>query len=212
MGKKMLILLLAFSTFLSLTACGLDYRYSLDEDKHNKIEVILKNDEPSCIIYQDSDYGFVGSTSLFSVNTYKTEDGYYLSYEDDVLLSWNGYRYVWYIDEYYSYTADSPLFIYNNRLEWVYFHEDYDYFTDIFIIENCDSEIIWNEIFDSKKTNVDFAPQSKIIIYSKQCPRIKTTLEIAFIENQWYLYLPGSQEIWTPSDKFINILSDNRLI
>ena len=212
MKKKILILLLVFWTFLFLTSCGLDYRYSLDKNKHNRIDVIMENDEPTSIIYQDSNYVFVGSTNFFSVNTYNTEDGYCLSYEDDILLSWNGHRYVWYIDEYYSYTTDTPLFIYNSRLEWVYFHENYDYFSDTFVIDNSGSEIIWNDIFISKQTNIDFVSQYKISLYSKQCPRIKTSLEIAFIENQWYLYLPGSQEIWVPSDKFITILSDNSLI
>lgn len=210
--KKVVLLTLITCMLLTLSSCGLDYRHSLDKNKQNKIEVIIEDDDTSYIVYQESKYVFVGSTNLFSVDTYKTEDGYYLSYEDDILLSWNGYRYVWYIDEYYSYSATTPLFIYNSRLGWVYFHENYDYFSDTFIIDGTDSEIVWDEIFVSTHTNVDFVSQYKINLYSKQCPRIKTSLEIAFIEDQWYLYLPDSQEIWIPSDRFITILSDNGII
>lgn len=212
MFKKGLILIWIISMFLTLSSCGLDYRHSIDKNKHNEIEVIMEDDDTSYLVYQDNKYVFVGSTNFFSVNTYETEDGYYLSYEDDILLSWNGYKYVWYIDEYYSYTADTPLFIYNSRLEWVYFHEDYDYFSDTFVVGNTNSEIVWNDVFLSTVKNVDFAPQYKIYLCSKQCPRIKTSLEIAFIEDQWYLHLPDSQEIWIPSDRFITILSDNGII
>lgn len=212
MAKKSVILMLVLAALLSLTSCGLDYRYSLDENRHNQIDVVLEEDQPSHLIYQDSNYVFAGTTSLFSVDTYKTDDGYYLSYEDDVMLSWNGYRYIWYIDEYYSYASNNPLFIYNSRLHQVYFREDYDYATDVFMIENCDTEIVWNHIFHSKTSNIDFAPQMEVCVYSKQCSRIKTTLEMAFIEDQWYLCVPNSQEIWSASDEFIKILSENGLI
>lgn len=211
MFKKVLILTWILSLLLTLSSCGLDYRHSLDENKHNKIEVIIE-DDASYIVYQDNNYVLVGSSNLFSVSTYKTEDGYYLTYDDDILLSWNGNRYIWYIDEYYSYTADEPLFIYNSRLGWIYFREDYDYTSDTFVIDGSESEIIWNNIFISNQTDVDFIPQCKVSIYSKQCPRIKTSLEMAFVGDQWYIRFPDSQKVWIPSDEFITILSNSGII
>lgn len=210
MFKKSLILTCILFLLLTLSSCGLDYRYSLDENKHNKIEVIIE-DDASYIVYQDNNYVLVGSSSLFSVSTYKTEDGYYLTY-DDILLSWNGNRYIWYIDEYYSYTADEPLFIYNSRLEWVYFREDYDYTSDTFVIDGSESEIIWNNIFISNPTDVDFIPQCIVSIYSKQCPRIRTSLEMAFVGNQWYLRFSDTQKVCIPSDEFLQILSNDGII
>ena len=133
-------------------------------------------------------------------------------YEDDTLLSWNGNRYIWYIDEYYSYSSDKPLFIYNSRLKFVYFREDYDYNSDIFVIEGTNSEIIWKDIFEFTEANVDFTTQTNVCIYSKQCPRIKTSLELAFVGEQGFVRFPDSQEIWILSDEFLKILSDNGII
>lgn len=212
MFKKSIVLIWTLSLILTLSSCGLDYRYSLDENKHNKIEVIMEDEDMTSLIYQDTGYYFVGSTNFFSVMTYETEDGYYLSYKDDTLLSWNGSRYIWYIDEYYSYTADDPLFIYNNRLQWVYFHEDYDYALDTFVVEGTNSEIIWNDIFDFTEANVNFTTQTNVCIYSKQCPRIKTSLELSFVDARWYVRYSDSQEIWIPSYEFLKILSDNGII
>ena len=212
MFKKNIVLILIISSILSLSSCGLDYRHSLDENKHNKIEVVMEDEDVTSLIYQDTGYYFVGSTNFFSVMTYETEDGYYFSFEDDTLLSWNGNRYIWYIDEYYSYTVDNPLFIYNSRLKWVYFREDYDYKLDTFVVEGADSEIVWTNIFDSVAKDVDFTSQKNVGMYSKQCPRIKTSLELSFVDGQWFVRCSDSKTIWIPSDEFLNTLSNNGII
>ncbi len=211
MSKRITVVIVTLIIVLLCSSCGLDYRYSLDEDKHNKIQVEQENENTTYFIYQDSKYVFDESKNIFNVITYETEDGYYLSYEDDVLISWNGYRYVWYIDEYYSYTAEAPLFIYNCRLEQVYFLETYDPLFDTFIIEGSDSEIVLNDSFTSTHANVDFVSQHKITLYSKQCQRIKTLIDVAVIDNQWYLRFPDSQEIWVASDAFVAIIKENNL-
>lgn len=212
MFKKNIVLILIITSILSLSSCGLDYRYSLDENKHNKIEVVMEDEDVTSLIYQDTGYYFVGSTNFFSVMTYETEDGYYLSFEDDTLLSWNGNRYIWYIDEYYSYAIDKPLFIYNSRLKWVYFREDYDYKLDTFVVEGADQEIVWTNIFDSAAKDVDFTPQKNVGMHSKQCPRIKTSLELSFVDGQWFVRCSDSKEIWIPSDEFLKSLSNNGII
>ena len=212
MLKKSILLIWILSLLFTLSSCGLDYRHSLDENKHNKIVVIMEDEDTTSLIYQDNEYDFVGTTNLFHVMTYKAEDGYYLTYKDDVLLSWNGNRYIWYIDEFYSYAADEPLFIYNSRLEWVYFRKDYDYTLDTFVSDGTNLEIIWSDIFYSPETNIDFTPQTNVSIYSQQCPRIRTSLELAFVDGQWYVRRADSQEIWILSDEFLKILSDNEII
>lgn len=211
MAKKGLILILITIILLTLTSCGLDYRYSLDEDLHDQIECVWGEDNPSYIIYQNVKYIFVGTTNLFHVDTYKVDVNHYKSY-DDILLSWNGYRYIWYIDEYYSYTQENPLFIYNKRIGDVYFREDYNYFSDTFVIGNTTDEIVWENIFDSKQDKVDFVNSFEIELYSKQSSRVRTYLKLACVENQWYISMADSKEVWTPSDEFIKILLENALI
>ena len=212
MAKKGLILLLIITVLMAFTSCGLDYSYSLDESLHYQIEVIWGEDDPSHIIYQGEKYMFVGTRNVFCVDTYDAGVNYYKSY-DDVLLSWNGYRYIWYIDEYYSYTSDSPVFIYNKRLGWVYFREDYNYFTDIFIIDNTNEEIVFEDIFGSKQDSFDFVNPVKICLSSKQYPRIKTYARLGYVEGQWYIsWSSDSREVWIPSDEFMEILFENGLV
>ena len=208
--KISLIFVLILSLFL-LSSCGLDYRYSLDKSLHNKIECVWDDENPSHIVYCGEKYVFVGTTNFFNVDTYRVADNYYLSYEDTP-LSWNGYRYFGYIDEYYSDTSENPIFIYNERLGYVYFHENYDYLSDTFVVEGISSEIVWNDIFLDKQEYVDFEKSIEITLYSKQYSRIKTHLKLSCIENQWYASLPDSKEIWTISDEFVEILDENGII
>ena len=199
MLKKGLLFILVVSVFLSLTSCGLDYRYSLDESLHNQIEVVKEDDNLAHhLIYQGDKYVSVGD--------------YYQSHKDDVMLSWNGYRYIWYIDEYYSYTSEKPLFIYNKSTRCVYFREDYDYTTDTFVIENTESEIVWKDMLHSQQSNFDFEDPIEIEIYSKQCPRIRTYVHLVCDETNWYLSVPGYGEVWIASEEFIKILSQNGLL
>lgn len=207
MVKKGLILLLLTTVLIMLTSCGLNYRYSLDENLHNQIECVWEEGELSYIVYQGEKYQFVGTTNFFSVDLDNSNKSY-----DDVMLSWNGYRYIWYIDEYYSYTAEAPLFIYNERLSWVYFREDYDYLTDLFVVENTNEEITYQGILGSKQNSFDFVEPIKILLKSKQCPRIKTYVKLVHVNNEWYISFPESEEVWIASDEFMKILCENGLI
>ena len=45
MFKKNIVLILIITSILSLSSCGLDYRYSLDENKHNEIEVVMEDED-----------------------------------------------------------------------------------------------------------------------------------------------------------------------
>lgn len=214
MVKKTLILVVLICYCLIFTSCGLDYRYSLDEKLHNQIECVYEEDEafyPSYIVYNGEKYIYVGTLKSFPVSTYEVDDNYYLSY-NDTLLGWNGNRYFWYIDEYYSDTADNPIFIYNDRLYLVFFHENYNYLTDVFVIRNTNEEIQFKNILTSKCEYFDFSNPISIEISSKQYPRIKANIKLECINNQWYLSFPDSKEVWIPSDEFIRLLFENNLI
>ena len=201
--KKRLILLLIIANLLTFTSCGLDYRYLLDEDLHNQVQLYFEEKRdgkyatPSHVIYQENTYMF---TETFRVGSDKT----------DVMIGWNGYRYYGYVDEYYSSTSENPLFIYYKS--WVFLHEDYDYTSDTFVINGTSSEIIWKDMLGSERSYFDFSNSIKVEIYSKQCPRIKTSLHLVSVENQWYLSLPESQTVWIASDELIEILSENGFI
>ena len=113
MFKKSFVLTWILFCLLILSSCGLDYRYSLDESLHYNIDYVYKEDGPSYIIYQGKQYLYVGWGAFLDVGDTFASTFSSLSdeYKNDVMLSWNGYRYIWYIDEYYSYTSEKPLFI-----------------------------------------------------------------------------------------------------
>lgn len=210
MAKKGSILLI-IAILMTFTSCGLDYRYALDEDLHNKIECVWGEDDPSHIIYQGKRYIYVGTTGTFMVKSTTYE------HYEDVLLSWNGNRYFGYIDTYYSDTADNPVFIYNARNPYVFLREDYDYLTDTFVIDDTDEEIVVEDIFDSKRVVPEFKRYFNVRICSKKYPRIKIDMGLVYINDQWYIvfqpiFSGDSREGWSPSDEFIKILLENELI
>ncbi len=217
MFKKSLILTWILSLLLTFSSCGLDYRYSLDEDLHNQIEIIFEEDEndPSHIIYKDKKYIYY---------TNYTTNQFYVdirSNEDDVMVSWNGNRYFGYVNTYYSYTTVNPLFIYYKS--WIFLLESYDYSKDTFVLENTALEYAGQKIFFSKQSarKKEFYSQSPefnfsnpilLSLHPKKCSRISACLELVCIENQWYVSLQDSKDVWIPSDEFIDFLSENELI
>lgn len=178
-------------------------------DLYNQIEYFKETEYDSYLIYKGEKYQYVGSLSLFTVH---------MDNEDDVMLSWNGPKYFGYIDQYYSYSYDNPLFIYEKRCRGVYFREDYDYTKDVFVLCDTDIEINWEDIFDSKygETQELHTTPNEVILKSQQYPRIQVMLRLVYINNKCHvlLYYYGGQpsEIWIPSDEFIQILSENGLL
>jgi hypothetical protein len=94
----------------------------------------------------------------------------------------------------------------------MYLRQDYEYFTDTFVIDGTNAEIVWQDIFCGEKNDVQFSNPISVTLYSKQYPRIKTSLVLSFVDEKWYIRYSDSQEIWIPSDEFLKILSDNGII
>jgi hypothetical protein len=185
-----------------------DYRYSLQESLHNQIECIWEDDYPSHIVYQGKKYIFVGTTNHFRVDTYNVE-GACLSY-DDVMLSWNGYRHMGYIDEYYSYSSDDPMYIYNAY--YVYFSEDYNYLTDTFVVDDTNEEIVFEEAFYPEYMDLYTYEGIDIDLISKTHSRIKIRVKLICVNDQWYIFLHDPDEVWRCSDEFIKIIYQNGLL
>lgn len=207
MGKKILYLICSFLLMFNLTSCGVKDRVELDENLHYAIEVLKGEAGVEGIYYQDEMY-YIDSWNLFTV----TNDSQNIN-EGDVLLSWNGPRFG-YLKVFYSYTKESPLFIYDEYD--VFFHKTYDYTSDTFIIDGTDAEIVFSDIVGdlSKHTNVNLQQDICIQLHSKKHPRIRMEFDLVYIENQWYFRsaLPGSSPAWTASDAFVQLLTDNGII
>ena len=218
MQKKFFLLFFSLVLVFDLTSC----QPQMDENLHNKIINVWENNEPTYIIYQGQKYMYVGNINFVGINLRTGLP----QFDEDVMLSWNGPRYWGYTDIYRSYTADNPLFIVSDRYN-VYFHEDYDYTKDTFVIKNpdaeiawennfviknTDAEIVWEDIFELEQPYFNPANSIKIIAFSKQCPKIIFQLKLTCVQEQWYIFLPDKRGVWTVSDTMVQLLEDNEII
>ena len=114
---------------------------------------------------------------------------------------------------FYSNTSENPAFIYTiGGKTSMYLKQDYDYSTDVFVVENTDAEIVWEDIFIGEKSDVSPSALIRVYLYSKQYPRIRTYFDLTYVENQWYIFLPNSKNAWIASDGFIDILFENGIL
>lgn len=196
--KWFVLAITSITVLMTFTSCGLDYRYSLDENLHNKIQYIPNEDSFSDIVYNGTLYRWAGTTDFFGITRH----------DEDVKLSWNGHRYIWYIDEYYSYSADKPLFIYFARTHayYVYFREDYNYKKDVFTIDDTDSEIVFEDIVSSKCEDVDISYDHWVLLKSKTNSRIEILAWMALSDGKLYLCFDSTHDNWIASDEFIDLL------
>lgn len=203
MMKRVVSVIMLLGIVFTLSSCGgIEYRFRLADDIHEAIEYHAEADPPhfsAYIIYKDVKYLYAGGSSFLQVEN-KT---------DDIMLSWNGSRWVGYIDEYYSYTDDAPTYIYEARNHLVYFREDYNYHSDLFVIENSEDEIAFSDICSAEQEAFVFYHPKKIELRSKTNPRIKVVAEIVSVDDSWYVSFEGTSGVWTPSDMFWNLIKND---
>ena len=208
MAKKRLLLLVILSLLFTMASCGLDYRYQLDESKHNVFEVYWEDEDTNStyFVYQGEKYVHTEESDVLNVYT----DEY--PFSDDILICWNGHRYIWYIDEYYSCDTEKPIYINCKRVHKIYFREDYDFHEDTFVIKDTDGEIVWKDMFGQRNDDLSLEGQVEVEIHSKQYLRINTSIELTMIDCTWYMSFPYTSGAWVVSDEFVNILSENGII
>ncbi len=185
----MSLLFLLTSCSLSELTLGLSDRIldeRLSEDKHNIIEVIWGEDDwYESIVYSEKNY-YMDKHEIFSVTDVSEKVN-----ESDVILSWNGFRFG-YIDSYYSYTNDAPIFIYETRLKNIYFREDYDYMTDVFEIEGSEIKVSISELVDFDNEVWDYSALdvvAEFTLVSQTNTRIKCKVSICQIGDVFYSYV-----------------------
>ena len=168
---------------------------------YENITFIEKNNG-KCLLYQENIYY---EASFFIATEYSG-----IASENDIELGW--YYSFPFSTRFYSDKSENPLFIYAiQSYDGFFLREDYNYLKDTFVIENTDAEIVWEDIFASEQDDFYFSNPIEVVLYSKQCPRIKTSLDLVCVDGQWYLSLPDFR-VWTVSNEFIKILSENGII
>lgn len=199
-AKVIVALFITIGVLLVFVSCGLFDRELLPSEYKDKVDFVSLGNGTHHIEYSGEVFLPFSADFLFVEQS-----------DEDIFLGWNG-SWWGFQNQYYSDKADNPLFIYETRIDCLYFHEDYDYTKDTFVIENTAAEIVWEDIFVFEYDEVDFVDPINVDLYSKQCSRIKASLKLSCIDNKWYVCLSGQNFVRSASDEFVKIISENGII
>ena len=217
MHKRIATLLLIFTMLIMVSSCSPSSAYGVWEDmcdqypdQKGKIQIISDNDGGNYHIeYEGVDYN-IDKLKLFRVRESTHEIP-----KDDVLVSWNALPFgMGYIDKYYSYTNDNPVFIYISRYDELYLRNDYNYETDTFVIEGSNKEFVFGNMLSlsndfSYDTFSIYSTQTDITLHSKQYPRLKIQLRLFCVDNKWYVGGGSDDALFEVSDELFNMLNTN---
>ena len=188
-------------SFLNEITLGVWDRLLLDEKTHNIVEHVDSN----TVKYQGSTYYLApmifiqdSSATVQEVRGYK-------------YIGWDGPRF-FYIDTYYGDSKDSPNILYEARLEYTYFREDYDYKTDKFKIEATEDVICFSEdLIETSHKPSNFAAQTYISLSSSTHASLDIELGIICDNGIWYAQ---SMDFvyFEISENFVQILMKNQII
>ncbi len=205
MRKPFFILLIAIIIF-SLSSCEQDPR----QDKSLIGAVVLIPDESETTWigarYQDANYYEVDRPYFSLANV--AEDTLDKEY---TLIGWNGAKW-FYPAYYYSYTVDSPVFIYCALTGDFFIHENYDYMQDVFVIKGTNDEIMLSDVYEdfSSYTDTSVKKEFSVTLHSKAYPALELRFHAHHIDGVWFI--ENNLYTWKASDAFIALLIKNGFI
>lgn len=183
-------------------------RVNLDSTLYNKVDYVSEQENKHYIEYSGIQFSH-DSDKIFDIADITEKS------KEDVFIGWNGLR-LGYVNKYYSNTNMTPLFIYETRTGSVYLRDDYDYQSDVFIVSDTDSNIVFSDAlietdfigsFSGTATN-----KASVVIYSELCHRLRINLNVFFEDNEWYAHIKNSGNVYIVTQNFVEILSANKLI
>ncbi len=78
---------------------------------------------------------------------------------------------------FYSDTSEKPIYTSFPRLDEVFLREDYDFTTDVFILEGTDSKIVFSDMLTDIEFDYDlfvsYRGTTYITMYSETYPKLK---------------------------------------
>ena len=221
--KKIRSFLLAFAMLVVvslLTSCGQNSEYlsglrKEHGDRFGKVEMLSHDETGYHIEYEENRYD-EERLNLFDRKAIERYEA-----KEDVLISWESlskYVPVWYLDEYYSYTTDNPIYIHMPRLHAVFLRSDYNYESDTFILEGTERGFVFSETFFASDFAYDhvlralYSHSQDITLYSAQYPQLQMSLSIFCEDGIWYAGGGHDEAIFEMSDAFVQLLADNGII
>ncbi|MBO5305347.1 MAG: site-specific integrase [Clostridia bacterium] len=163
--------------YVQNTVEDLQLRSALDEEK--KISWV----SGEAIEYQGTTY-YLSTPATEWIHM----GGGYMDFENYVLIGWGGMRYG-YVDRFYADTEENPLFIYERRLDWIFFREGYDYQTDLYRVEGTEAFISYKDALT--ETNLSFQRDKDYDTYTivklvcKSHARMELELDVIYANGVW---------------------------
>ena len=190
--------------YVQFTVEDLQYRASLDE----KTKIHWVSGE--AIEYQGTTY------YIFTPSTQWGDRGdQYMDFENDVLIGWGGMRYG-YLDLFYADTEENPLFIYERRLDWLFFREGYDYETDLYCVEGTEDFISYSEALTvtnrSFQRDRDYYTYTVVKLVCKSHTRMELELDVINASGVWYGVHKAPNMVFELSDELMEVLFNNNII
>ena len=209
MAKKVLILLLILTISMMLSSCQ---GYSVWEDMCNtypdqmfKVQEVEDDEGNYCAKYEGKVYYVEKSYMFYIRDNGKVQEG-------DVLISWNSLPLgIWYMDCYYSDTADNPVFFYISRLSDVYLRSDYDYTLDTFVLDGTDNKFVFSDMLTpsdafSHMLSMHYKGEVEVLLYSETYPRLQVPLLVFCADDVWFAASDCGTALFEVSDEFVDML------
>lgn len=211
MCKKLLVLVIILLLIFSLVGCndlGLGNALALDEKEHLFLNCVNTNGIEYAT-YQNNTYYSSNLGFLFDGNWTPQAKGDY----EYVYIGWTGSRFG-YHSLIYGNSLNTPIFLYSSRTGKIYLREDYDYRSDVFLIEKTEETLNFrDDILDTDYCNTNlFNRESKeIILSSVTHPSLWVKLFVVKDEDKWYA-ITSTMLPFELSNRTVTVLLNNNII
>jgi len=208
MHRRVLSILLVCTIIISMTSCAY-MNPDCPPELYRAVDYVYDETLGEYYLtYQGEKYTYNEAHDIFS-NIYNSDD-----MDDLVTLGWHyaipGYT------KYYSYTTDSPDFLFSSRNGDIYIKETFDYTKEIFVIEGTEIEIVFSDLVGDLEFWDTVRPCSKnvfLTLNAKNHPKLKIHIYVDRTEDgRWYAYNESCSITYALPDAFVQLLKDNGII
>ena len=214
MLKRISVFLLMLALSLTVSSCGQSSAYGVWKnmvdtypDQQGAVDVVADDDGNGYHVEYNGQRYNLDALDLFDVGetTFDVPEG-------DVLVGWDTLPFgLWYLDEYYSDTAEDPVFIYMPRLREVYLRSDYDLETDTFVPEGNNHSFVFSDVLTltgaiSYDSVSHYEGEIPVTLYSKAHPRLRISLRLFCVDGVWYAGGNSDSALFKASDELLQVL------
>ena len=214
MLKRISVFLLMLALSLTVSSCGQSSAYGAWKnmvdtypDQQGAVDVVADDDGNGYHVEYNGQRYNLDALDLFDVG----ETAFDVP-EGDVLVGWDTLPFgLWYLDEYYSDTAEDPVFIYMPRLREVYLRSDYDYTTDTFVLNGTEHSFVFSDVLTltgaiSYDSVSHYEGEIPVTLYSEAYPRLRISLRLFCVDGVWYAGGNSHSALFLVSDVLLDMV------